>query len=138
VAEFALEVRDHIMIAHSLPDSAFGRAQGMHGATFIVDVALFRKELNEYNMVVNIGLAHEALKAVLAALNFQNLDEAPALQGKLTTTEYLCRHIFEQMAEVIADGMLGDDGKALTRMRVMLTESHVSRAWYEGALPAVA
>jgi 6-pyruvoyl-tetrahydropterin synthase len=126
------------MIAHSLPDSAFGRAQGMHGATFIVDVALFRKDLNQYNMVINIGLAHEALKAVLAPLNFQNLDETPALQGKLTTTEYLCRYIFEQMAEVIADGMLGDDGKALSRMRVTLTESHVSRVWYEDALPAAA
>jgi 6-pyruvoyl-tetrahydropterin synthase len=134
VAEFALEVRDHIMIAHSLPDSAFGRAQGMHGATFVVDVTFFREELNASCMVLNSGMAHEALKAILAPLHFGNLDEHPDLKGKLTTTEFLCRHIFEQMAEVIADGFLGDDGKAVCRMRVTLTESHVSKAWYEASL----
>jgi 6-pyruvoyl-tetrahydropterin synthase len=135
LGEFALEVRDHILIAHSLPDSSFGRAEGMHGATFIVDVAFFRDSLNETNIILNMGLAHEALKAVLAPLNYGNLDEVPELKGNLTTTEFLCRHIFDQMAEVIADGMLGDEGKALTRMRVTLTESHVSKAWYEDVLP---
>jgi 6-pyruvoyl-tetrahydropterin synthase len=136
MGEFALEVRDHIKIAHSLPDPAFGRSQGMHGATFIVDVTFFRKELSETNVVLNIGLAQEALKAALAPLNFGNLDETPELKGKFTTTEFLCRHIFEQLAELIADGMLGDDGKAVSRMRVSLRESHVARAWYESALPA--
>lgn len=136
MAEFALIVRDHVMIAHTLPDPAFGRAQGLHGATCVVDVTFFRKELNEYSMVANGGLAHEVVKAVLAPLNFQNLDELPALKGKLTTIEFLCRYIFEQIAEVIADGMLGDDGKALARVRVSLRESHISRAWYEGELPA--
>ncbi len=135
MAEFALKVRDHMMIAHSLPDPAFGRAEGMHGATFIVDVTFFRKELNENNIVVNIGLAHEALKAVLATLNYGNLDNIPELKGKLTTTEFLCRYIFDKMAEVIADGILGADGKAMTRLRVTLRESHIARAWYEDELP---
>jgi 6-pyruvoyl-tetrahydropterin synthase len=136
MAEFALEVRDSVKIAHSLPDEAFGRAQGMHGATFIVDVTFFRKDLNEYNMVVNSGLAQEAVKAVLATLNYANLDGMPELQGQLTTTEFLARHIFNQLAEVIADGMLREDGKALTRIRVRLQESHVSSVYYEGELPA--
>jgi 6-pyruvoyl-tetrahydropterin synthase len=135
LAEFALEVREHILIAHSLPDPAFGRAEGMHGATFIVDVILFRENLSDKNIVVNIGLAHEVLRAVLAPLNYQNLDEKPELAGQLTTTEFLCRYIFDQLAEVIADGMLGEDGKALSRIRVTLQESHVARAFYEAALP---
>jgi 6-pyruvoyl-tetrahydropterin synthase len=135
LAEFALEVREHILIAHSLPDPAFGRAEGMHGATFIVDVILFREKLSDKNIVVNIGLAHEVLRAVLAPLNYQNLDEKPELAGQLTTTEFLCRYIFDQLAEVIADGMLGEDGKALSRIRVTLQESHVARAFYEAALP---
>jgi 6-pyruvoyl-tetrahydropterin synthase len=134
LAEFALEVREHILIAHSLPDPAFGRAEGMHGATFIVDVILFREKLSDKNIVVNIGLAHEVLRAVLAPLNYQNLDEKPELAGQLTTTEFLCRYIFDQLAEVIADGMLGEDGKALSRIRVTLQESHVARAFYEAAL----
>ena len=135
MAEFALEVREHIMIAHSLSDSVFGRAEGMHGATFIVDVTFFREKLSDKNIVVNIGRAHEVVKAVLAPLNYQNLDEKPEMAGQLTTTEFLCRYIFEQLVEVIADGMLGEDGKALSRLRVTLQESHVARASYEGELP---
>jgi 6-pyruvoyl-tetrahydropterin synthase len=136
MAEFALRVRDSVMIAHSLPDEAFGRAQGMHGSTFIVDVTFFRKDLNEYNIVVNSGLAQEAVKAVLATLNYSNLDAKPEMQGQFTTTEFLARHIFNQMAEVIADGMLREDGKALTRIRVRLRQSHVTAVSYEGELPA--
>ena len=136
LAEFALQVREHIMIAHSLQDSAFGRAQGMHGCTFIVDVTFFRNGLNERNIVVDIGHAHEVLKAVLATLHYQNLDERPEFAGQLTTTEFLCRYIFNQLAEVLADGMLGPDGKALSRLRVTLHESHVASASFEDALPA--
>ena len=135
MAEFAVEVREHILIAHSLPDAAFGRAEGMHGATFIVDVTFFRERLSDKSIVVNIGLAHEVVKAVLAPLNYQNLDEKPELEGRLTTTEFLCQYIFDQLTEVIADGMLGDDGKALSRIRVTLQESHLARAFYEAALP---
>jgi 6-pyruvoyl-tetrahydropterin synthase len=134
LAEFAVEVREHILIAHSLPDPVFGRAEGMHGATFLVDVTFFREKLSDKNIVVNIGLAHEVLKAVLAPLNYRNLDEKPELARQLTTTEFLCRYIFDQLVEVIADGMLGEDGKALSRLRVTLQESHVARASYEGPL----
>ncbi len=135
MGEFAVKVREHILIAHSLPDPAFGRAEGMHGATFIVHVTFFREKLSDKNIVVNIGLAHEVLRAVLAPLNYQNLDEKPELAGQLTTTEFLCQYIFDQLAEVIADGMLGEDGKALSRIKVTLQESHVARASYECALP---
>ena len=58
---FAVEVRDHIMIAHSLPAPVFGPAQGMHGATFVVDAAFFAEELDAHGIVVDIGLATEAL-----------------------------------------------------------------------------
>lgn len=136
VSEFALEVRDHIMIAHSLPRPAFGPAQGMHGATFIVDVTFFRPQLNEDNIVVDIGLAHEALKSVLGPLNYGNLDELAETKGKLTTTEFLCQYIFQKMAHAIVSGGLGEDGKALSKIRVTLHESHVARAWFEGSLTA--
>ena len=45
---FAVEVRDHIMIAHSLPAPVFGPAQALHGATFVVDAAFFAEELDEH------------------------------------------------------------------------------------------
>ena len=86
---YALEVRDHIMIAHSLRGRIFGPAQQLHGATFVVDVAFFRETLDEHHVVVDIGRAAEMLKATLAPINYANLDEVPALAGKLTTTEFL-------------------------------------------------
>jgi 6-pyruvoyl-tetrahydropterin synthase len=96
---FAVEVRDHIMIAHSLPGEVFGPAQKMHGATFVVDVAFFREELDPDNIVVDIGRAMGALKAILKPINYANLDEHGPFEGKgPTTTEFLARHIFEEMA----------------------------------------
>jgi 6-pyruvoyl-tetrahydropterin synthase len=132
---YAVEVRDHIMIAHSLKGEVFGPAQGMHGATFVVDVAFFRETLDSNNIVVDIGLATEALKSALKPLNYANLDERPEFHGQVTTTEFLCRHIFEQMAAAIERGDLGPDAGQLAALRVTLHESHVARAWLEAPLP---
>src|SRR6476661_3275017 len=96
---YAVEVRDHIMIAHSFQGELFGPAQRLHGATFVVDVAFFRESLTPENVVVDIGRAHVALKAVLGPLNYRNLDEVPELKGSNTTTEFLTKHIFERLAK---------------------------------------
>ena len=130
---YAVEVRDHIMIAHSLRAEVFGPAQRMHGATYVVDAAFFADALNAHGIVVDIGLATEALAEALAPLRYRNLDELPAFAGRLTTTEVLCRHIFDALAEAAGAGRLGDGGR-LRRIRVTLHESHAARAWYEGAL----
>ncbi|MGF1445435.1 MAG: 6-pyruvoyl tetrahydropterin synthase family protein [Pikeienuella sp.] len=129
---YAVEVRDHIMIAHSLAGEVFGPAQKLHGATYVVDVAFFRETLTEHGIVVDIGRAHDALKAALARLNFSNLDEMPEFQGLLTTTEFLCRHIFDDMAQAAQSGALGPGSDGLSQIRVTLHESHVARAWFEG------
>jgi 6-pyruvoyl-tetrahydropterin synthase len=134
VTEFALEVRDHIMVAHSLPHPAFGPAQGMHGATFVVDVTFFREDLSDCRVVVDIGLAQQALKMVLAPLNYANLDSLPETRGELTTTEFLCRYIFTKLVAAIGEGALGPDGAALSKMRVTLHESHLAKAWFEDRL----
>ena len=130
---FAVEVRDHIMIAHSLPSPVFGPAQGMHGATFTVDAAFFTETLDGDGLVVDIGLATEALGEALAPLRYANLDEVPEFAGKITTTEFLCGHIWERMAEAARAGRLGDASR-LKRLRITLHESHVARGWYEAAL----
>jgi 6-pyruvoyl-tetrahydropterin synthase len=130
---FAVEVRDHIMIAHSLPSPVFGPAQGVHGATFVVDAAFFTEDIDDHGLVVDIGLATEALQAALAPLRYRNLDEVPELAGKFTTTEFLCRRIFDALAAAVRAGQLADGGR-VRRLRVTLHESHVARAWYEAAL----
>ena len=131
---FAVEVRDHIMIAHSFKGDLFGPAQRLHGATFVVDVAFFRETLTEDGVVVDIGRAHAALKATLAPLNYRNLDDVPAFAGKQTTTEFLSKHIFDEMAGAARSGALGPGGEGIVKIRVSLHESHVARAWYEGAV----
>lgn len=131
---FAVEVRDRIMIAHSLPDPFFGPAQGMHGATFVVDVAFFREQLTDQNVVVDIGAALDVLGKTLKPLAYKNLDEIPAFKGKLTTTEFLAKHIFDSMANAAKSGALGEDGKKLQRIRVTLHETDLARAWFEGAI----
>ena len=78
---YAVEVRDHIMVAHSFKGALFGPAQSLHGATFIVDVAFFRDELTADGVVVDIGRAHDALKQTLAPLNYKNLDTVPEFDG---------------------------------------------------------
>jgi 6-pyruvoyl-tetrahydropterin synthase len=130
---FAVEVRDHIMIAHSLPAEVFGPAQGLHGATFVVDAAIFTEDLDAQGLVVDIGRATEALAATLAPLRYRNLDEVPELAGAFTTTEFLCRHIYEALAAAARGGGLGDGGR-LRRIRVTLHESHTARGWYEADL----
>ncbi|HEX8167577.1 MAG TPA: 6-carboxytetrahydropterin synthase [Beijerinckiaceae bacterium] len=133
---YAVEVRDHIMIAHSFRGELFGPAQGLHGATFVVDVAFFREELTGDGVVVDIGRAHEALKDVLRPLNYKNLDELPQFKGRNTTTEFLSRHIFEAMAAAARSQRLGPGSEGVALIRVTLHESHMARAWFEGPVGA--
>ncbi len=129
---FSVEVRDRIMIAHSLPDPFFGPAQNKHGATFVVDVAFFRQTLNRQNVVVDIGAALDVLNRTLKPLAYQDLDTLPQFVGVLTTTEFLCKHIFDAMVSAARSGALGADGGGLDRIRVTLHETDLARAAYEG------
>jgi len=131
---YAVEVRDHIMIAHSFRGAVFGPAQALHGATFVIDAAFFAERLDSYGIVIDIGRAHEALKAVVTALNYRNLDEVSEFKGSNTTTEFLTKYIFDRLANDARAGDLGRNGRELKAIRVTLSESHVARAWYEADL----
>jgi 6-pyruvoyl-tetrahydropterin synthase len=131
---FSVEVRDHIMIAHSFRGAVFGPAQALHGATFVVDAAFFAETLDSNGIVIDIGRAHDALKAVLGPLNYRNLDDVPEFSGSNTTTEFLTKYIFDALAKNARAGELGRDGRELEAIRVTISESHVARAWYESNL----
>src|SRR6185436_18255687 len=96
---FSVTVRDHIMIAHSFRGDVFGPAQKLHGATFVVDATFRRAELDADGIVVDIGLASDALRTVLGELNYRNLDDEPAFAGVNTTTEVLAKVIADRLAE---------------------------------------
>jgi 6-pyruvoyl-tetrahydropterin synthase len=131
---FSVEVRDRIMIAHSLPDPFFGPAQNLHGATYVVDVAFYREQLTAENVVVDIGAALSVLSETLKPLGYQNLDVLPQFKGQLTTTEFLCKYVFDRIVEAAASGKLGVEGKTLSRIRVTLSETDLARASYEGPI----
>jgi 6-pyruvoyl-tetrahydropterin synthase len=131
---YGVEVRDHIMVAHSFKGELFGPAQGVHGATFVVDVAFFREELTDDGVVVDIARAHDALRQTLGPLNYKNLDDLPQFAGRNTTTEFLARHVFDALAGAARDGALGPGSEGVARIRVTLHESHLARAWYEGSV----
>ena len=129
---YSLNVRDHFMVAHSFRGEAFGPAQNLHGATYVVDATFRRPELDPDGLVVDIGLASAQLKVVLDDLNYRNLDDEPEFTGKNTTTEFLAREIFERRQRAIQTGELGEGARSLTMLRVTLKESHVAWGRYEG------
>ncbi|MFD8676234.1 6-pyruvoyl tetrahydropterin synthase family protein [Streptomyces seoulensis] len=128
---FSITVRDHIMIAHSFRGDVFGPAQRLHGATFLVDATFRREQLDEDNIVVDIGLATRELGAITAELNYRNLDENPEFAGVNTSTEFLAKVVADRLAERIAKGALGEGAKGLSALSVTLHESHIAWASYE-------
>ena len=130
---FAVTVSDHMMIAHSLPGDVFGPAQALHGATYVVEAAFARPDLDGDGIVLDIGRALDTLKGVLSDLTYRNLDDVPSLAGLTTTTEVLCREIADRLAARVHDGSLGVAATDLARIRVTLRESPVAWASYERA-----
>jgi len=119
------------MIAHSFKGEVFGPAQGLHGATYVVDLEMRRKQLDKDGLVVDIGLASQSLAAVLATLNYKNLDDVPEFAGENTTTEFLAAVIYERIESMIKAGDLGVAAKGLDALKVTLHESHIAWAAYE-------
>jgi len=131
---FSVTVRDHMMIAHSLHGEAFGPAQALHGATYVVDATFRRAELDADGIVLDIGRATEELRSVVSELNYRNLDVEPALAGMNTTTEVLARLIADRLAERAHAGALGGAARTLDGLVVTLHEAHIDSASYERAL----
>jgi 6-pyruvoyl-tetrahydropterin synthase len=128
---FSVTVRDHIMIAHSFTGDVFGPAQKLHGATFVVDATFRRPELDDDNIVVDIGRASEELHAICGGLSYRNLDDDPEFTGVNTSTEFLAKVIADRLAAKAAAGDLGAGAAGLTGIAVTLHESHIAWASYE-------
>jgi 6-pyruvoyl-tetrahydropterin synthase len=131
---FSVTVRDHMMIAHSFHGEVFGPAQRLHGATFVVDATFRRAELDQDNIVVDIGRAAEELRGIVGELSYRNLDEEPAFAGVNTSTEALAKVIADRLVERVHAGQLGEGARALAGIVVTLHESHIAWASYERPL----
>jgi 6-pyruvoyl-tetrahydropterin synthase len=131
---FAVEVSDQIMIAHSFQGAVFGPAQQLHGATFVVRAAFMAERLDPNGIVIDIGCAHAALKSALAPLAYRNLDDLPQFEGVNTTTEFVTKYVFDQLAAVARAGALGREARELDAIRITVLESPSASAWYEAPL----
>ena len=124
---YTVTIRDHMMIAHSLPSEAFGPAQNLHGATYVVDAEFQSETLDDNNIVIDIDRATKLLQQALDPLKFQNLDDLPELKGKLTTTEFLAKFIHDTMSRKVKDSFQGS-------LKITLGESPMAWASYEGSV----
>lgn len=131
---YSLTVCDHIMIAHSFAGAEFGPAQRLHGATFAVEAEFFAEKLDGSNLLIDIGLARQVLRRILDDVDYRNLDTVPAFAGQNTTTEFMAHHIFVRLADACRTGALGDGGRAVGGIKVLLRESPLAWAAYEGKL----
>ncbi len=129
---YAVGVSDHVMVAHSLRGAVFGPAQRLHGATFAVEAEFRAPRLDPLHLLVDIGLAKQALRAALETLDYRNLDEEPSFAGLNTTTEYLAFHIHGLLRAALKEGRLGPQGAGVTSLKVLLRESPNAWAAYEG------
>jgi 6-pyruvoyl-tetrahydropterin synthase len=131
---YSLTVCDHIMIAHSFRGAEFGPAQRLHGATYAVEAEFQAEQLDDANLLIDIGLARAVLRRVLDEVDYSNLDDNAAFAGRNTTTEFMAKHLFDRLAAACRDGMLGAGGKAVARIKMLLRESPVAWAAFEGPI----
>ncbi len=133
---YSLTVCDHIMIAHSFQGEEFGPAQRMHGATFAIEAEFRAPALDRHQLLVDIGLAKTELRKILETVDYTNLDENPLFKGINTTTEYVASHIHTLLAAACADGRMGDGGRAVTALKILVREAPTAWAAFEGPIKA--
>ena len=126
---YSITVRNNILIAHSLPGEVFGPAQNMHGATYLVDAEFFTDKLNEYNIIMDLGVVTTILKDTLKVYNYKNLDDLDEFKGILTTTEFMAQQIVNHFIEIAKNNSI--DISKLFSIKVTLNESHIAAASYE-------
>ncbi len=127
---YSITVRNNILIAHSLPGEVFGPAQNMHGATYIVDAEFYAKEINKYNIIMDLGVVTEILSDVLKFYSYKNLDEVEEFKNIITSTEFLAKDIFDRICTKLQKDYIEDFNK-LHKIKIILTESNVAWASYE-------
>ncbi len=127
---YSITVRNNILIAHSLPGEVFGPAQNMHGATYVVDAEFFAKKVNEYNIIMDLGVVTTILSEVLKFYSYKNLDNVDEFKGIITSTEFLAKDIYERICVRLKNDYL-DDYHQLHKIKITLTESNVAWASFE-------
>ena len=127
---YSITVRNNILIAHSLPGDVFGPAQNMHGATYIVDAEFFSENVNQYNIIMDLGVVTNILTEVLKFYSYKNLDEVDEFKNIITSTEFLAKDIYDRICARLKKDF-NEDYQTLHKLKITLTESNVAWASFE-------
>ena len=127
---YSITVRNNILIAHSLPGDVFGPAQNMHGATYIVDAEFFSENVNQYNIIMDLGVVTNILSEVLKFYSYKNLDEVDEFKNIITSTEFLAKDIYDRICARLKKDF-NEDYQTLHKLKITLTESNVAWASFE-------
>ncbi|MBS82890.1 MAG: hypothetical protein CMD65_02015 [Gammaproteobacteria bacterium] len=125
---FEVKVRDYLFVAHSLKDEYFGKAQNLHGATYVIDLIITSSKLNNKNVVIDIDKATKILQDVISIYNYQNLDEIDDFKSILTTTEFIAKVIVDKFSNQLLN--LKIDVTDIISIQAILNESHIASASY--------
>ena len=129
---YSLTVSNHFMAAHSLVGQVFGPAQGLHGATYVVEAEFRRPTLDADGIICDIGRALDLLKDVIAEFEYRNLDDITEFHGRNTTTEFLAGEIHKRLSRRIKEGSLGSDD--IVSLKIVLRETPTAWAAYDAPL----
>ena len=124
---YSLTSRSYLKVAHSLKGDIFGPSQLVHVITYEVDTTYVTEALDEHNLIIDFDVAQRTLENLLSRMNFKNLDDLPEFKNVNTTTECLCRHLHDRMAERLGDRFRGT-------LTVTLRESPIAWASYEAPI----
>ena len=126
---FKVKVRDHLFIAHSLKDDFFGPAKNLHGATYVIDLIIASQNIDDKNVVIDIGVAARLLKECIDIYNYKNLDEISALKDIITTTEFMAQQLTTDFLDKLKQEKF--DSSSLYSIKMILNESHAASASYK-------
>lgn len=121
---FEVGVIGQFEAAHHLTGD-FGPATRTHGHTYRVEVSVRGGELRVDGTLLDIVPMQQGLERVLGELHYRDLAELEAFAGRNTTAETVARHIYEQIAPLVA-------GQGVARLHVRVWESPIAFAGYEG------
>lgn len=124
---YEVGVVDHFEAAHSLKGD-FGPASRKHGHTYRVELTVRGAQLRSDGTLCDMGQLSQALQRVVAELQFRDLDEVAAFQGKNTTAEVVAQHVFAEMRTRI------QNRASLASMGVRVWESPGAFAAIDGSL----
>jgi len=100
--EFRSWIKARFEAAHKVARH-LGKCRELHGHTYIVEVAVSSREVNELNMVIDFEELRSKLSEVLKIIDHKYLNEV--LQEENVTAEFLALFIYRELSKRLPQGI---------------------------------